>query len=50
MVERTDCINKFAQIYGYMPLLPIEFRADPVLFKVDSLPTKLKRFNQIGSL
>ena len=50
MVERTDCINKFTQVYGYMPLLPVEFRADPVLFRVDNLPAKMKRFDNIGSL
>jgi glucuronyl/N-acetylglucosaminyl transferase EXT2 len=50
MVERTDCINKFSEIYGKMPLIPVEFRADPVLYKVDNLPNKLKKFKDIGSL
>ena len=50
MVERTDCMNKFTQIFGYMPLVSVEFRADPVLYKIDSLPNKMKRFNNIGSL
>lgn len=49
MIERTDCTNRFAEIYGYMPLKTVEFRADPVLFK-DNFPDKLKRFNDIGSL
>ncbi|XP_076235324.1 exostosin glycosyltransferase sotv [Calliopsis andreniformis] len=49
MVERTQCINRFSQIYGSMPLQSVEFRADPVLFK-DVFPEKLKRFNDIGSL
>ncbi|KAK3925740.1 Exostosin-2 [Frankliniella fusca] len=49
MVERTLCINRFASIYGSMPLKTVEFRADPVLFK-DNFPEKLKRFNDIGSL
>ncbi|XP_311070.6 exostosin-2 [Anopheles gambiae] len=49
MTERTACINRFAEIYGTMPLRTVEFRADPVLFK-DNFPEKLKRFNDIGSL
>ncbi|ETN63850.1 exostosin-2 [Anopheles darlingi] len=49
MTERSACINRFAAIYGTMPLRTVEFRADPVLFK-DNFPEKLKRFNDIGSL
>lgn len=49
MIERSKCVNKFAEVYGCMPLKPIEFRADPVLYK-DNFPEKLKRFNNIGSL
>lgn len=49
MMERSACINRFASIYGRMPLKSVEYRADPVLFK-DSFPEKLKRFNDIGSL
>ncbi|KAJ8948231.1 hypothetical protein NQ318_013217, partial [Aromia moschata] len=49
MVERSQCINRFAESFGRMPLKSVEFRADPVLFK-DPFPEKLKRFNDIGSL
>lgn len=49
MIERTQCINRFTEVFGYMPLMPVEFRADPVLYK-DEFPLKLKRFNNIGSL
>lgn len=49
MVERSQCVDRFAKAFGRMPLQSIEFRADPVLFK-DSFPEKLKRFNDIGSL
>lgn len=49
MTERTQCINRFSEIYGRMPLKSVEFRVDPVLFK-DVFPEKLKRFNGIGSL
>ncbi|XP_063703172.1 exostosin-2 [Culicoides brevitarsis] len=49
MMERSACINRFAKIYGTMPLKSVEFRADPVLFK-DNFPEKLKRFNDIGNL
>ena len=33
MVERSECINFFAEQYGHMPLKPVQFRADPVLYK-----------------
>lgn len=49
MLERSACIDRFAGIYGTMPLKTVEFRVDPVLFK-DNFPEKLKRYNDIGSL
>lgn len=49
MVARSQCVDRFARIFGRMPLKSVEFRADPVLFK-DAFPEKLKRFNNIGSL
>ncbi|CAA9999771.1 unnamed protein product [Nesidiocoris tenuis] len=49
MIERSQCIDRFAAIYGRLPLRAVEFRADPVLYK-DVFPEKLKRFNNIGSL
>ncbi|WAR07680.1 EXT2-like protein [Mya arenaria] len=49
MVERSECINKFTDVYQAMPLKTVEFRADPVLYK-DNYPPELKKFNDIGSL
>ncbi|XP_077999813.1 exostosin-2-like [Glandiceps talaboti] len=49
MVERSECITRFAEIYGRMPLKTVEFRADPVLYK-DPFPEELKRFRDVGSL
>ncbi|XP_014769129.1 exostosin-2 [Octopus bimaculoides] len=49
MVERTECINRFVDIYGTVALRTVEFRADPVLYK-DNFPPMLKKFNDIGSL
>ncbi|XP_014661845.1 PREDICTED: exostosin-2-like [Priapulus caudatus] len=49
MVERTECINLFSQIYGRMPLKTVEFRADPVLYK-ENVPDNLKKYKDIGSL
>lgn len=49
MVERSECITKFVEMYKSMPLKTIEFRADPVLYK-DNFPPELKRFNDIGNL
>jgi len=49
MVERSECINKFAQVYGMMPLKTVEFRADPVLYN-ERLPLELKKYNNMGHL
>ena len=49
MVERSECVNKFAEIYGCMPLKTVEFRADPVLYK-DNFPDALKRYVDVGAL
>ena len=49
MVERTECINKFAEVYGMVPLKTVEFRADPVLYK-EPLPDELKKYSDMGHL
>lgn len=49
MVERSECINRFAEIYGTMPLKTVEFRADPVLYKND-ISDEVKSFKDIGAL
>lgn len=48
-VERSECLNEFVRAYGQMPLQTVEFRADPLLFG-EKLPTKLKLFNDVGSI
>jgi len=45
--ERHRCINYFSQVYGYMPLLYTQFRADSVLFKTRIPPDKQKCFKFI---
>lgn len=49
MAIRSSCVNMFTAIYGRMPLKAVEYRVDPVLYR-DVLPTKLKRFNNVGEL
>lgn len=49
MAERSECINRFAEFYGSLPLQTVEFRADPVLYK-DNLPDTFKKFIEVGSL
>jgi len=51
MVERSECVTKFSESYSSMPLKTVEFRVDPVLYKVkENIPTKLRWFSDIGSL
>ena len=45
--ERHKCINFFSKVYGYMPLLYTQFRADSVLFKTRIPPEKQKCFKFI---
>ncbi|GIY72237.1 exostosin-3 [Caerostris extrusa] len=42
--ERHRCIDHFSRVYGYMPLLNTQFRADSVLFKTRIPHDKQKCF------
>ncbi|KAH9497700.1 Exostoses (Multiple)-like 3 [Dermatophagoides farinae] len=46
-LKRHKCINYFISIYGYMPLLYTQFRADSVLFKTRVSHDKQKCFKYI---
>ncbi|XP_027201904.2 exostosin-3-like [Dermatophagoides pteronyssinus] len=46
-LKRHKCINYFVSIYGYMPLLYTQFRADSVLFKTRVSHDKQKCFKYI---
>ena len=45
--ERNECVNFFAEVFGYMPLLYTQFRADSVLFKTRIPRDKQKCFKKI---
>uniref|UniRef100_A0A8C4NFZ2 Glycosyl transferase 64 domain-containing protein n=1 Tax=Eptatretus burgeri TaxID=7764 RepID=A0A8C4NFZ2_EPTBU len=45
--ERHKCINFFVRVYGYMPLVYTQFRADSVLFKTRLPHDKTKCFKFI---
>ena len=45
--ERHRCMNFFTRVYGYMPLLQTQFRADSVLFKTRIPHEKQKCFKYI---
>ncbi|KAK6617779.1 hypothetical protein RUM43_014007 [Polyplax serrata] len=45
-VQRQTCLNTFAAVFGYMPLLRSNMRLDPVLFK-DSVSNLRKKYRQI---
>ena len=46
-LERHQCINFFAEVYGYMPLLNTQYRVDSVLFKTRIPQNKKKCFKFI---
>lgn len=45
--ERSKCINFFVEVYGYMPLMRTQFRADSVLFKTRLPSDKSKCFKYV---
>ncbi|XP_022918959.1 exostosin-3 [Onthophagus taurus] len=45
--ERHKCINYFVQVFGYMPLLNTQYRADSILFKTRISHDKQKCFKFI---
>ncbi|XP_001625539.2 exostosin-3 [Nematostella vectensis] len=45
--ERHQCINYFEKVYGYMPLLRTQYRADSVLFKTRIPNTETKCFKYV---
>ncbi|XP_046384114.1 exostosin-1 [Ischnura elegans] len=50
-VQRQTCLNTFAAVFGYMPLLRSSMRLDPVLFKdpVSNLRKKYRQIELVGS-
>lgn len=49
-IQRQTCLNTFAVVFGYMPLLRSNLRLDPVLFKdsVSNLRKKYRRIELVG--
>lgn len=47
--RRNDCLNYFVDVFGFMPLKTVDFRADPVLFR-DHFPENLKWFPAVGEV
>lgn len=45
-MQRQTCLNTFAAVFGYMPLLRSNLRLDPVLFK-DPVSNKRKKYRRI---
>lgn len=44
--QRQECINTFANWFGYMPLVHSQFRLDPVLFK-DQVSVLRKKYKDL---
>lgn len=47
--QRQVCINKFVDVFGYMPLIRSNLRLDPVLFK-DPVSISRKKYRQIENV
>ncbi|XP_019864522.1 exostosin-1 [Aethina tumida] len=45
-IQRQTCLNTFAAVFGYMPLIRSKLRLDPVLFK-DPVSNKRKKYRRI---
>ncbi|XP_022901231.1 exostosin-1 [Onthophagus taurus] len=50
-IQRQTCLNTFAAVFGYMPLLRSNLRLDPVLFKdpVSNMRKKYRKIELVGS-
>uniref|UniRef100_T1HZB8 Glyco_transf_64 domain-containing protein n=1 Tax=Rhodnius prolixus TaxID=13249 RepID=T1HZB8_RHOPR len=48
-IQRQTCLNTFAAVFGYMPLLRSNTRLDPVLFK-DPVSNLRKKYRQIDHI
>lgn len=46
-VKRSECLSVFTNHFGRMPLEPVEFRVDPLLFQED-IPVSSKAFPDVG--
>lgn len=46
-IKRSECLSVFTEHFGRMPLKPVEFRADPVLYQQD-VPRDLMMFPGVG--
>jgi glucuronyl/N-acetylglucosaminyl transferase EXT2 len=49
LMERSQCINYFVSVFGFMPLIHAEYRADPVLYK-EGVAKEEARYPDIGAL
>ena len=46
-VKRSECLSVFERHFGRMPLRPVEFRVDPVLFQ-ENVPQDEKAYPNVG--
>eukprot|EP00111_Clytia_hemisphaerica_P000401 TCONS_00001106-protein len=46
-IKRSECLSIFTKHFGKMPLRPVEFRADPVLYQ-ENVPLDMMAFPDIG--
>lgn len=50
LVARSTCMKVFTNAFGVMPLRTVEFRADPVLYKVPGVDASTQWYFSDGAL
>jgi len=46
-IKRSECLSVFTKHFNNMPLKPVEFRADPVLYQ-ENVPLDMMAYPDIG--
>ncbi|XP_023321307.1 exostosin-2 [Eurytemora carolleeae] len=49
LARRSQCVDKFSKLYGFMPLKSVEYRLDPTLYK-ETVPDSMNPYSHLGPL
>jgi len=48
-IKRSECLSAFTKHFRRMPLQPVEYRIDPLLFQ-ENLPLEIKQYPNVGTV